>query len=349
MAAALGLEAVADVLDAAASEARALHPVAANGQGGGDDWNMPLPLGIPVASELYPSDALPDVVRGAVEEVQAFTQAPLALVACSALGALSLTGQAYVDVKRAEGLTGPTSLFLLTIADSGERKSTCDKFFTEPIHDYERQQTEAAQPACADYRAALAAWESSQTGIKDDIRQRAKKGHTVETQHQELRRLEGDKPVPPRVPRLLRLDETPENLAWVLAREWPAAGVMSAEAGIVFGAHAMGKDSIMRNLALLNILWDGGTLAIGRRTTESFTVQGARFTVALQVQEATLRSFVERSGGLARGTGFLARFLLAWPESTQGQRLFVEAPTDWPRLSAFHQRVAGAAGTAGDD
>ena len=340
MAAALGLEAVADVLDAAASEARALHPVAANGQGGGDDWNMPLPLGIQVASEPYPSDALPDVVRGAVEEVQAFTQAPLALVACSALGALSLTGQAYVDVKRAEGLTGPTSLFLLTIADSGERKSTCDKFFTEPIHDYERQQSEAAQPACADYRAALAAWESSQTGIKDDIRQRAKKGHTVETQHQELRRLEGDKPVPPRVPRLLRLDETPENLAWVLAREWPAAGVMSAEAGIVFGAHAMGKDSIMRNLALLNILWDGGTLPIGRRTSESFTVQGARFTVALQVQEATLRSFVERSAGLARGTGFLARFLLAWPESTQGQRLFVEAPTDWPRLSAFHQRVA---------
>ena len=340
MAAALGLEAVADILDAAASEARALHPVAANGQGGGDDWNMPLPLGIPVASELYPSDALPDVVRGAVEEVQVFTQAPLPLVASSALGVLSLTGQAYVDVKRAEGLTGPTSLFLLTIADSGERKSTCDKFFTEPIRYYERQQTEAAQPACADYRAALAAWESSQTGIKDGIKQRAKQGKLVETQHQELQRLEGDKPAPPRVPRLLRLDETPENLAWVLAREWPAAGVMSAEAGVVFGAHAMGKDSIMRNLALLNILWDGGTLPIGRRTTESFTVQGARFTVALQVQEATLRSFVERSGGLARGTGFLARFLLAWPESTQGQRLFVEAPTDWPRLSAFHQCVA---------
>ena len=340
MAAALGIEAVAEVLDAAASEARALHPVAANRPEGRDDWNPPLPLGVQVASEPYPIDAFPEVVRGAVEEVQAFTQAPLPLVASSALGALSLTGQAYVDVKRTEGLTGPTSLFLLTIADSGERKSTCDEFFTKPIRDYERQKTEAAQPARADYRAALAAWESSQTGIKDGIRQRAKQGKLVETQHQELQRLEGDKPAPPRVPRLLRLDETPENLAWVLAREWPAAGVMSAEAGVVFGAHAMGKDSIMRNLALLNILWDGGTLAIGRRTTESFSVQGARLTVALQVQESTLRNFVERSGGLARGIGFLARFLLAWPESTQEQRLFVEAPTDWPRLSAFHQRVA---------
>ena len=340
MAAAMGIEAVAEVLASAVSEARALRATSNKGQGGGDDWDMPLPLGIQVASEPYPSDALPDVVRGAVEEVQAFTQAPLALVAYSALGVLSLTGQAYVDVKRAERLIGPTSLFLLTIADSGERKSTCDQFFTEPIREYERQQMEAMRPALSNYRAEMAAWESSQTGIKDNIRLKARKGDPVDSQREALRRLEDNKPVPPRVPRLLRLDETPENLAWVLAGEWPAAGLVSAEAGLVFGAHAMGKDSIMRNLALLNTLWDGGTLAIGRRTTESFTVQGARFTVALQVQEVTLRSFVERSDGLARGTGFLARFLLAWPESTQGQRLFVEAPTDWPRLSAFHQRVA---------
>ena len=340
MAAEMGIKAVAEVLDAAASEARARHPVAANRPEGGDDWNPPLPLGVHVASEPYPSDALPDVVRGAVKEVQAFTQAPLALVACSALGALSLTGQAYVDVKRAERLIGPTSLFLLTIADSGERKSTCDQFFTEPIRDYDRQQREAMQPVLSDYRAAQTSWESNIAGIKDGIRLQAKKGQIVDSQRDALRRLEDNKPVPPRVPRLLRLDETPESLAWVLAREWPAAGVVSAEAGLVFGAHAMGKDSIMRNLALLNVLWDGGTLPIGRRTTESFTVQGARLTVALQVQDATLRNFVERSGGLARGTGFLARFLLAWPESTQGQRLFVEAPTDWPQLSAFHQRVA---------
>ena len=198
MAAALGIKAIAEVVDAAANEARALHPVAANRPEGGDDWDPPLPLGIPVASELYPSDALPDVVRAAVEEVQAFTQAPLALVACSALGALSLTGQAYVDVRRAEGLTGPTSLFLLTIADSGERKSTCDQIFTESIRDYERQQREAMQPALSNYRAEMDAWESSGTGIKDNIRMKAKKGDAVDSQREALRRLEDNKPVPPR-------------------------------------------------------------------------------------------------------------------------------------------------------
>jgi uncharacterized protein DUF3987 len=61
--------------------------------------------------------------------------------------------------------------------------------------------------------------------------------------------------------------------------------------------------------------------------------------VALQVQEATLRNFFHRSGGLARGTGFLARFLVAWPESTQGFRPFSEPPMAWPALSVFHRRI----------
>jgi len=102
----------------------------------------------------------------------------------------------------------------------------------------------------------------------------------------------------------------------------------------------MGKDSVMRNLATLNQLWDGADIATERRTTESFTVRGARLTIALQVQEATLRSFFDRSGGLARGTGFLARFLVAWPESTQGHRPFSEPPETWPALAKFNQRIA---------
>ena len=83
-----------------------------------------------------------------------------------------------------------------------------------------------------------------------------------------------------------------------LAKHWPSGGVVSAEAGIVFGAHGMGKDSVMRNLGLLNqLMGRRRRLTIDRRTSESFTVRGARLTVALQVQEPTLREFFTRSGG----------------------------------------------------
>jgi putative DNA primase/helicase len=62
--------------------------------------------------------------------------------------------------------------------------------------------------------------------------------------------------------------------------------------------------------------------------------------MALQVQEPTLRAFFQKTGVLARGSGFLARFLIAWPESTQGFRSFSDAPENWPALEAFNRCIA---------
>lgn len=305
------------------------------------EWPQPQPLTAKFEPLPYPLDALPDTIRAAVEEVAAFTKAPVPLVAGSALAVLSIAAQAHIDVIRAEKLLGPSSLYLLTIADSGERKSTCDGFFVSAIRQYQEEQAEAMKPAIKEYQAAIAAWEAERDGILAAIKGAGRTGKATDKLKRDLAELQRDKPELPRVPRLLLGDETPENLAWGLAKHWPSAGVVSAEAGIVFGAHGMGKDSVMRNLGLLNVLWDGGSHSVGRRTSESFTVKGARLTVALQIQEVTLRSFFDRSGGLARGTGFLARFLVAWPESTQGHRHFTEAPPHWPNLSAFHKRIAG--------
>ena len=241
-------------------------------------------------------------------------------------------------------MTGPVGLFLLTIADSGERKSTCDGFFTTAIRDYEKQQAELAKPVVAKFKADIAAWEAEREGIVSAIKQAAKtgkpvNGHGIEALRRELEALEHGKPNTPRVPRMLYADATPEALAFGLGKQWPSGGVVSAEGGIVFGSHGLGKDSVMRNLAMLNQLWDGNPLTIDRRTSESFTVRGARLTIALQVQEPTLREFFAKSGALARGTGFLARFLVAWPESTQGTRHFTEAPESWPHLAKFHRRI----------
>lgn len=308
-------------------------------EGAGMTWLEPLPLAIQHEVEPYPLDALPDTLRAAVEEVQAFVQAPLPLVASSAIAALSLAIQAHFDVQRASKLHSPVGLFLLTIADSGERKSTCDGFFTRAIRDYEAAQIEVNKPFKQDFEAAMGVYEAKRNGIKDKIRQLAKEHKPTHGVENELHDLERNKPIPPRIPRLIYTDSTPEKLAYSLAREYPSGGVISAEAGLVFGSHGMSGDSTMRNLATLNQLWDGNELAIDRRTSESFTVRGARLTVALQVQGATLQSFFEKSGVLARGTGFFARFLIACPESTQGQRFFNEAPDHWRNLDAFNGRI----------
>lgn len=320
---------------------RARSPdVGEHGSGGASEsWPEPEPLVTRIEPEPYPADALPERIGAAVAEVQSFVQAPLPLVACSALTAISVAIQSIVDVRRADRLQGPLGLFSLSIADSGERKTTVDAFFSAAIREWERDAALAAEPELRRHRADLSAWDEKRKALLELIRRDSKKGSATGAKESELRGLEAAKPEPPRVPRLLLGDETPESLAHRLAFGWPSAGIISSEAGIVFGAHGMQRENIMRNLGLLNVLWDGGTLSVGRRTSDSFTVRGARLTVGLQIQEATLREFFAQSRGLARGTGFLARFLVAWPASAQGSRMFREPPANWPSLGAFNRRL----------
>ncbi|WP_237061812.1 DUF3987 domain-containing protein [Microbulbifer zhoushanensis] len=303
------------------------------------DWPEPQPIIGIHESEPYPEDALPPRIRNAVHEVQSFTQAPFPLVAATALGAVSITTQHLADVKRDQKLMGPTSLFLLTIADSGERKSTCEGYFTKPIAEYQREQLKILGPEIKRYRAEHAAWEAKKAGLLAAIKNHGKNGQSSEKEERKLDELERCEPQAPRVPRLLLGDRTQESLIRTLASEYPSGGISSSEGGAILGSHSMGNDSVMRTLSTLNVLWDGGALDVGRVGTGSLTMEGVRLTISLQVQEETLKNFISRSGPLARGSGFWARFLMARPLSTQGTRLYREPPKDTPALEQFIQRM----------
>lgn len=301
-------------------------------------WPVPESLTAAPAAAPYPLDALPGVIGAGVGEVVGFTKAPVPIAAASALAVAAAAVQGLVDVERGAGLVGPVGLYLLTVADSGERKTTCDGFFTAPVRDWERRAAAAKRPELIRYEADRDAWTTKRDGIKQRLRDEAKRNKPTSDTEAALRRVEAEKPVPPRVPRVRRTDDTPENLAFASMNEWPSMAVVSSEAGIVFGSHGMGRDSAMRNMSLLNVIWDGGEHHVGRRTSESFTVRGVRLTAGLQVQELVVREFVDRPGGLARGSGFLARFLVAWPESTVGSRTFTEAG-EMPALEDYCRRV----------
>lgn len=303
-------------------------------------WQIPIPILEDFQNEPYPKECLPQIIKDAVDEVAAFVQSPYSMLASSAISSISLACQALFDVQRSEKLKGPCSSYFLTIAESGERKSTGEAFFTESIKEYERNQTDAAKPYINEFNAQLGAWEAKCNGTKDKIRQLTKDGKDTGTFEQQLSELISQKPERPNVPRLIYVDATPEALAFSLFNNWPSGGLISAEGGQVFGSHGMSSSSVMRNLAMLNQLWDGNALHIDRKTSDSFSVIGARLTISIQIQEPALREFLSGSGELARGTGFLARFLVVWPESTQGNRPFVEAPMKWPKLSLFNQRLS---------
>ncbi|MEM1076479.1 MAG: DUF3987 domain-containing protein, partial [Pseudomonadota bacterium] len=89
-------------------------------------------------------------LKSAVLAIQQATQAPVAIAAQSALSVASLAVQAHADVETLAGLC-PTSLFCLTVAQSGERKSACDGLVMNRLRGFEQEQT-------AQYKENMAEW-----------------------------------------------------------------------------------------------------------------------------------------------------------------------------------------------
>jgi putative DNA primase/helicase len=305
------------------------------------NWPEPLSLDRAAAqSEPYPMDALPGTIGAAVREYQAYGQQPVPLVASSALAVVSLASQGLADVGRDERLTGPLSLNFLVIAQSGERKTAADKALGAILGEWERERGEALRDEITRNRAALEAWAAEQDGLKAAIKSSIrKKPDEADKLRQRLMDHALQKPAELIAPRLRYEDVNPQSLAFMLATGHPSAALWSDEGGMVTGSHGMGKDSLLGFMAGLNRLWDGGEIHHDRKQAQSVHLEGRRLTVSLMVQPIVLRELAQRGGGLTRGSGFLARYLVAAPLSTMGARLYQEAPRGMPHLSTFHQRI----------
>ncbi len=129
----------------------------------------PLPLAPPVipAAE-YPLAALGPILAPAAIAVSSMMQVPPALAAQSVLATAFLTAQGYANVVLPFGQTRPLSLFFVTIAQSGDRKSSADREALRPIEDRAAAQRDAYQEEVTRWRAAWAAWNATKKNIEKE-------------------------------------------------------------------------------------------------------------------------------------------------------------------------------------
>jgi hypothetical protein len=148
----------------------------------------------------------------------------------------------------------------------------------------------------------------------------------------------GERPKTERELFLLYQDVTPERLATGLYERWPSAGLFTNEAALVIGSHAV-TETAMRFFGLLNQLWDGSAFSRERQTGGSVYLAGRRFSAHLAMQPVVLRALLAADDGVARAVGLLARFLIAWPQSTLGTHVYRDPPEKTPALDAYNRRV----------
>lgn len=140
----------------------------------------------------FPLDALPLTLKNAVLAIHDKTQAPIAICAQSVLAAITLAAQGLADVRLPMGLVKPISNYFITVAESGERKTSTDILALAPIRLFEDQLTQTYCIEKYNWDIANAAWEAQQNQILHD----KKRYSTQEAKQTALRNLSAPKAQP---------------------------------------------------------------------------------------------------------------------------------------------------------
>lgn len=274
------------------------------------------------------------LLEGAVTEAVRELQVSREMATMCAFGAMATACQGHVDVQMPTGHKVPTSLMLLTIADSGERKTTTQNYFFEAINALNDAAHRANEAALADHRVEHQLWSTRKRHLERMYSKCASQEDEAATRNalDAIAEHVRAEPSPARSGKFLYEDTTPQALVQMLHENTPNGCLLTSEANSIFSGKALGE------LDKLNTLWDGSSVIVDRISREGFILQNARLTLSLMAQPSVIARFMGKRGEEARGTGFLARFLVAKPRPMAGQRTHDQQSAQ-PRRQLFNARI----------
>ena len=282
----------------------------------------PIPLELQIEEQTpYPIEALGVTLGSAARAIAASVQAPLAMAGQCVLGSASYLAQGHVNAYNIGAKCDmPSSLFLLTLGQSGDRKSQCRKLAFQEIDENERRKRQNFQRELNDHQ--------------EQERMRTKKDTTNPRNENPL----------PQDPQTLYSDITFERLAGDFIRGTRLAAVDSDEGAQWLGGHSLKADTRRAALGGLTKLFDDGKVQRDRAASNpegSGIAYDRRLTFSLLAQPTTVREALNDQ--LLRDQGFLPRFLFAAPDSLAGTRLLTkddlnQRPQNDPYLKTYWNR-----------
>jgi len=288
---------------------------------------------MPPGPPPYPLEAFHLIVSRAAGEVVRNVQGPDAMIGAAFLTGLSVSCMGLISVRLPTGQVRPVSLNSLVIADSGERKTATDNLVMAPVHERDALHAKKYENDIVEYHAEKAVHDAVESGIRARLRRTILQGKPIEQVREELARHLKAQPVRPRLRRLIRQDMTGRAIMDAIEGDRELIALLSNEGEIILRSDAM------RQVGMLNMIWDAAAVISFDRRTGSTVAYNARGTVSFMVQEEVLKEYLDRRGKVVRGSGHWARYLVAWPASTQGYRFTSFDDPVWEHLPKFHARM----------
>ncbi|QJP18217.1 DUF3987 domain-containing protein [Stenotrophomonas maltophilia] len=281
----------------------------------------------------YPLNAFLVVAREAGIEISRNVQAPEALIGMSLIHAISMACQGLIDVKLPTGQIRPVSQNLLIIAESGERKSTVSSLLFAPFREADTEAVASHKDKKEAYQAELGAWEAKNKGLRSAVARAISRGQ--DSDELEARLLEHGrcKPIEPRLRYFMRQEITGKAITEALVGDGESIAISTDEGHVLFRSEAMS------HLGLLNRLWDSPGVLMRDRADENLLAMNPRVSVSIMTQHEPLKSYLNRKGSVAKGSGHWARYLVGWPQSNMGFRVVSSVEPTWEHLPVFQQRI----------
>lgn len=258
----------------------------------------------------YPVSSLGKILSPAAAAIIECAKVPDAIAAQSILAAAALVVQGFANIE-VDGRIYPLSLFALTIAESGDRKSAADAIALKPHSDAQKAALENYQNELNDYNKSLIAYEVEINNIKK------LKGVSQDERSKLLK--ETIEPQPPLNPTLIVQEPSLEGLQKSFEIGISSQGLFNDEGGQFFGGYAMNTDNALKSMAGISKLWDGKEIT-RTRASESITLYDKRLSVHLMAQPIVAEKVLRDP--VLQGQGFIPRFLLSWPVSIAGSRFY---------------------------
>ena len=271
-------------------------------------------------SQPYPLQALGGILGPAVERMAEVIGVPQALAAQSVLAASALATQGHAGLQL-DGRNYPLSLYLITVAASGDRKTAADRCALLPARQWEREQWQRYREQLARYRAA---------------QRQAQRINPADPAPTNSVPLEAE----PSAPRLITTDPTIEALIKGLCHDLPSMGLFCDEGGQFLGSSTMSRDNRLKSVTTLSSLWDGSPIDRARSMAgESLRAYDRRLSLHLMLQPYLAMQLL--SDPLLQAQGILGRCLMTWPVSLAGQRSYqsVDLSKD-AALKRYHHRLS---------
>lgn len=287
-------------------------------------WPEPIPLTDMRGLPDFPTERLPDWLRGFVEAVATEMQTALCVPAMVTIAAAGATVARKIAVHIRDNWTEPLSTYTVTASPASELKTPVFKMACAPHELFER--AEAAR-----MKDAIVQAENRKANLQAQLVAARKKAAKAETET-EKRSLERDTERlaheladhrVPRVPRLVANDVTEEALGTLLMQNDGRIFVASDEGGPFKNMAGRYQKNGSPFFEAFKHGHNAGTICVDRQHRQPVYVALASITLGLMVQPSVLRSLKQTQE--FRGEGLLARFWYAVPESTVGARDFTAA------------------------